>query len=47
VESADAWLLYAANNSWEVAGAKGSLDREAQAMGADSALAHYTPNSIK
>jgi glucose/arabinose dehydrogenase/PKD repeat protein len=30
VESAATWLHYAANNPWEVAGAKGSLDRGAQ-----------------
>jgi hypothetical protein len=41
------WLLYRAISPWEMAGAKGSLDREAQAVGADSALAHFTPNSIK
>jgi hypothetical protein len=47
VEWADTWLLYAANDPWEVAGAKGSMDREAQAMVADRALANYTPNSIE
>src|SRR5919107_4408710 len=41
------WLLYGAISPWEMAGAKGSLDREAQAVGADSALARYSPNSIK
>jgi hypothetical protein len=47
VESADTWLLYAVKSPWELAGAKGSMDREAQAMVADCALANYTPNSIK
>jgi hypothetical protein len=27
VESAATWLLYAAGNSWQIAGATGSLDR--------------------
>jgi hypothetical protein len=47
VEPAATWLRYAAKKPWEVAGAKGSLDREVQAVGTDSALARYTPNSIK
>jgi len=37
VESADTWLRYAANSPWEVAGAKGSLDRDAQSTGSVSA----------
>jgi hypothetical protein len=36
VEPAATWLLYDANNPWEVAGAKGSLDREAQSAGSVS-----------
>jgi hypothetical protein len=47
VKSAATWLRYAADSPWEVAGAKGSLERETQAAGVDRALAHYTPNSIK
>jgi hypothetical protein len=34
VESSATWLLYAAGQPWEVAGAKGSLDRSAQPAGA-------------
>ena len=33
VKSAVTWLLYGANDPWQVAGAKGSLDREAQSAG--------------
>jgi hypothetical protein len=38
VESAATWLQFGANNPWEVAGAKGSLDREAQSAGSVSVL---------
>jgi hypothetical protein len=34
VESAATWNVYANKKSWEIAGARGSLDREAQAAGA-------------
>jgi glucose/arabinose dehydrogenase/PKD repeat protein len=33
VESAATWTLYAAGQPWQIAGANGSLDREAQAAG--------------
>ena len=33
VESAATWLLYAAANPWQIAGAKGSLDRGAKVVG--------------
>jgi hypothetical protein len=33
VESAATWLLYAAGNSWQIAGAKGSLDRGTTVVG--------------
>ena len=33
VESAATWTLYAAGQPWQIAGAKGSLDRDAQAAG--------------
>jgi hypothetical protein len=33
VETAATWLLYAANQPWEIAGANGSLDRAAQPAG--------------